>query len=349
MNDPGTSAAAPEITMKAVPRPNDGKHLRVAFVIMLAFFALAPFVMYPVFLMKVMCFALFACAFNLLLGYVGLLSFGHAMFLGIAGYAAAYVAKEGLKVEALRIGSLTIPVHLALPPFTPELAILAGVLTAGILGFVVGLIAIRRQGIYFAMITLALAQMVYFFCLQAPFTGGEDGIQAVPRGKLFGVLDLSNVTAMYATVFVIFVGGFLLIYRIIHSPFGQVLKAIRENEARATSLGYDIDRYKLIAFVLSAALSGLAGATNALVFQLAALNAVHWTMSGEVVLMTLVGGLGTVFGPVVGALAVLGMENYLAQLGAWVTIVQGAIFVICVLTFRRGIVGELARWIKKPL
>jgi branched-chain amino acid transport system permease protein len=349
MNDPGTSAAAPEITVKAVSLADDGKHLRVAFVIMLVFFALAPFVMYPVFLMKVMCFALFACAFNLLLGYVGLLSFGHAMFLGIAGYAAAYVAKEGLKLEALRIGSLAIPVHLALPPFTPELAIFAGVLTAGILGFVVGLIAIRRQGIYFAMITLALAQMVYFFCLQAPFTGGEDGIQAVPRGKLFGVIDLSNVTAMYATVFVIFVGGFLLIYRIIHSPFGQVLKAIRENEARATSLGYDVDRYKLIAFVLSAALSGLAGATNALVFQLAALNAVHWTMSGEVVLMTLVGGLGMVFGPVVGALAVLGMENYLAQLGAWVTIVQGAIFVVCVLTFRRGIVGELARWIKRSL
>jgi branched-chain amino acid transport system permease protein len=349
MNDPGKAAAAPDIAIKAVPRADTAKHLGFAFVIMLAFFALAPFVVYPVFLMKVMCFALFACAFNLLLGYVGLLSFGHAMFLGIAGYAAAYVAKEGLVIEAIRIKSLTIPVGITLPPFTPELAILTGVLTAGILGMVVGLIAIRRQGIYFAMITLALAQMVYFFCLQAPFTGGEDGIQAVPRGKLFGVIDLSNVAAMYATVFFIFVGGFLLIYRIIHSPFGQVLKAIRENEARATSLGYDVDRYKLIAFVLSAALSGLAGATNALVFQLAALNAVHWTMSGEVVLMTLVGGLGTVFGPVVGALAVLGMENYLAQLGAWVTIVQGAIFVICVLTFRRGIVGELARWIKKTL
>jgi branched-chain amino acid transport system permease protein len=236
-----------------------------------------------------------------------------------------------------------------LPPFTPELAILTGVLAAAILGYVAGLLAIRRQGIYFAMITLALAQMVYFFCLQAPFTGGEDGIQAVPRGKLFGVIDLSDVKAMYATVFVIFVAGFLVIFRIIHSPFGQVMKAIRENEPRATSLGYDTDRYKLIAFVLSATLAGLAGATNALVFQLAALNAVHWTMSGEVVLMTLVGGLGTVFGPVVGVLAVLGMENYLAQLGAWVTIVQGAIFVICVLTFRRGIVGELARWIKKPL
>jgi branched-chain amino acid transport system permease protein len=199
------------------------------------------------------------------------------------------------------------------------------------------------------MITLALAQMVYFFCVQAPFTHGEDGIQAVPRGRLFGLIDLGDVTAMYATVFAIFVAGFLFIRRVVNSPFGQVLKAIRENEARAISLGYDTDRYKLIAFVLSAALSGLAGATNALVFQLAALNAVHWTMSGEVVLMTLVGGMGTVFGPVAGALAVLSMENYLAQLGAWVTIVQGAIFMLCVLTFRRGIVGELASWLKKAL
>ena len=304
-------------------------HQRVAFVLMVAFFALGPFVIYPVFLMKVMCFALFACAFNLLLGFVGLLSFGHAMFLGMAGYTAAHAAKVwGL---------------------TPELAILCGAASACVLGIGAGLIAIRRQGIYFAMITLALAQMVYFFCVQAPFTHGEDGIQAVARGRLFGVIDLANVTAMYATVFVIFVSGFLLIYRIIHSPFGQVLKAIRENEARALSLGYDTDRYKLIAFVLSATLSGVAGATTALVFQLAALNAVHWTMSGEVVLMTLVGGLGTVFGPVVGALAVLAMENYLAQLGAWVTIVQGVIFVLCVLTFRRGIVGELAARLKKPL
>ena len=319
-------AGAPIAAPRSAGHP---QRVRVAFVVMIAFFALAPTVIYPVFLMKVMCFALFAAAFNLLLGYVGLLSFGHAMFLGFAGYTAAHAAKVwGL---------------------TPELAILCGAAAACVLGIVVGLLAIRRQGIYFAMITLALAQMVYFFCLQAPFTGGEDGIQAVPRGRLFGVIDLSNVWAMYATVFVVFVSGFLLVYRIIHSPFGQVLKAIRENEARATSLGYDTDRYKLIAFVLSATLSGVAGATNALVFQLAALNAVHWTMSGEVVLMTLVGGLGTVFGPVVGALAVLAMENYLAQLGAWVTIVQGAIFVVCVLTFRRGIVGELGRWLRKPL
>jgi branched-chain amino acid transport system permease protein len=302
---------------------------RVAFVVMLAFFLMAPAFIYPVFLMKVMCFALFACAFNLLLGYGGLLSFGHAMFLGMAGYTAAHAAKVwGLN---------------------PEFAILAGAAASCALGFLSGLIAIRRQGIYFAMITLALAQMVYFFCVQAPFTHGEDGIQAVPRGRLFGLIDLSDVRAMYATVFVIFFSGFLLIYRIIHSPFGQVLKAIRENEARAISLGYDTDRYKLLAYVLSATLAGLAGATNALVFQLAALNAVHWTMSGEVVLMTLVGGMGTVFGPVAGALVVLAMENYLAQLGAWVTIVQGVIFVVCVLTFRRGIIGELGHFLKKPL
>jgi branched-chain amino acid transport system permease protein len=305
------------------------RHQRIAFAVMFAFFAIGPAMIYPVFLMKVMCFALFACAFNLLIGYVGLLSFGHAMFLGMGGYTAAHAAKVwGL---------------------TPELAILAGAAASCVLGLVSGLIAIRRQGIYFAMITLALAQMVYFFCVQAPFTHGEDGIQAVPRGRLFGLVDLSNLHAMYVTVFVIFFAGFLLIYRIIHSPFGQVLKAIRENEARAISLGYDVDRYKLLAYVISAALSGVAGATNALVYQLAALNAVHWTMSGEVVLMTLVGGLGTVFGPVAGALVVLAMENYLAQLGAWVTIVQGVIFVVCVLTFRRGIVGELGRFLKKPL
>ena len=302
---------------------------RVAFLVMLVFFLAAPAVIYPVFLMKVMCFALFACAFNLLLGYSGLLSFGHAMFLGMAGYTAAHAAKVW--------------------GFNPEFAILAGTAVSCALGFLSGLIAIRRQGIYFAMITLALAQMIYFFCVQAPFTHGEDGIQAVPRGRLFGLFDLADVKAMYATVFVIFFSGFLLIYRVIHSPFGQVLKAIRENEARATSLGYNTDRYKLLAYVLSATLSGLAGATNALVFQLAALNAVYWTMSGEVVLMTLVGGMGTVFGPVAGALVVLAMENYLAQLGAWVTIVQGAIFVVCVLTFRRGIVGELGNFLKKPL
>ena len=304
-------------------------HQRIALVVMLAFFALAPALIYPLFLMKVMCFALFACAFNLLIGFGGLLSFGHAMFLGGAGYIAAHAAKVW--------------------GFPPEFAVLAGTAAAAVLGLAAGLIAIRRQGIYFAMITLALSQMVYFFCVQAKFTGGEDGIQAVPRGRLFGLLDLQDVTNMYVVVFAVFTGGFLLIYRIIHSPFGQVLKAIRENEPRSISLGYDTDRYKLLAFVLSATLAGLAGATKSLVFQLASLTDVHWSMSGEVVLMTLVGGLGTVFGPVVGALVIVAMANYLAQLGAWVTVVQGVIFVICVLTFRRGVIGELGNLIKRPL
>jgi branched-chain amino acid transport system permease protein len=308
---------------------NELRHQRVAFVLMAAILAAAPLVVYPLFMMKVMCFALFACAFNLLIGYVGLLSFGHAMFFGMASYVAAHAAKVwGL---------------------TPELAILCGTACSAALGFVAGSLAIRRQGIYFAMITLALAQMVFFFCLQVPFTGGEDGIQAVPRGRLFGLIDLTQVGAMYALVLAIFLGGFLLIYRIVHSPFGQILKAIRENESRAISLGYDVDRYKLLAFVLSAALAGLAGATKALVFQLASLTDVHWSMSGEVVLMTLLGGLGTVFGPVVGAAVIISMENYLAQLGAWVTVVQGIIFVICVLAFRRGVIGEVAQWLKKPL
>ena len=302
---------------------------KIALGVMAAFFLLAPLVLYPVFLMKAMCFALFACAFNLLIGFGGLLSFGHAMFLGTAGYATAHAAKVW--------------------GFPPEFAILFGTAVAALLGLVTGLLAIRRQGIYFAMVTLALAQMIYFFYLQAPFTGGEDGIQAVPRGKLFGFLDLSNVWAMYGLVFVIFMAGFLFIYRVIHSPFGQVLKAIRENEPRALSLGYDVNRYKLLAYVLSGTLAGLAGATKALVFQLASLTDVHWSMSGEVVLMTLLGGLGTVFGPVVGAFIIITMETYLAQLGAWVTIAQGIIFVICVLAFRRGVVGEIGNWLKKPL
>jgi branched-chain amino acid transport system permease protein len=305
------------------------KHQKIAFVVMLAIFAAAPLVVYPVFMMKVMCFALFACAFNLLIGFGGLLSFGHAMFLGTAGYIAAHAAKVW--------------------GFPPELAILAGTFAAFVLGVVTGLLAIRRQGIYFAMITLALAQMIYFFYLQAPFTHGEDGIQAVPRGRLFGFIDLTNIFAMYYTVLVVFFAGFVLIWRTIHSPFGQVLKAIRENEPRAISLGYDTTHYKFQAYVLSATLAGLAGATKAIVFQLASLTDVHWTMSGEVVLMTLLGGLGTIFGPVVGALIIITMENYLAHLGAWVTIVQGVIFVICVLTFRRGVIGEIANFIKKPL
>jgi branched-chain amino acid transport system permease protein len=305
------------------------RHQLIAFLLMVGFFAIAPVVVYPIFLMKVMCFALFACAFNLLLGFGGLLSFGHAMFLGTAGYAAAHSAKVW--------------------GFTPELAILFATGCAALLGWLVGLLAIRRQGIYFAMITLALAQMVYFFYLQAPFTGGEDGIQAVPRGKLLGLVDMSSAATMYPFVFGIFVFGFLLIWRVIHSPFGQVLKAIRENEPRAISLGYDTDRYKLIAFVLSAALAGLAGGTKSLVFQLASLTDAHWSMSGEVVLMTLLGGMGTIFGPVVGAAVIITMQNYLAQLGAWVTIVQGVIFVVCVIAFRRGVVGEIANLIKKPL
>ncbi len=297
----------------------------VGFVVMLAVFCAAPLVVYPVFLMKALCFALFACAFNLLLGFGGLLSFGHAMFLGTAGYVCAHAAKEW--------------------GFWPELAILTGTAASTVLGGLTGWLAIRRQGIYFAMITLALAQMLYFFYLQAPFTHGEDGIQAVPRGKLIGLIDLSGTLVMYYFVLAVFVFGFLLIARIVHSPFGQVLQSIRENEARAVSLGYDASQYKLLAFVLSAALAGLAGATKALVFQLASLTDVHWTMSGEVVLMTLLGGLGTIYGPVVGAFLVITMENYLAELGAWVTIAQGAIFVACVLAFRRGILGEIAaRW-----
>ncbi len=308
--------------------PTTLRHEYLAFGAMTVALVLAPFVVYPVFLMKALCFALFACAFNLLIGYVGLLSFGHAAFLGSAGYATAHAAKVW-----------------GLPP---ELALLFGAGVAGVLGFGIGALAIRRLGIYFAMTTLALAQMLYFFALQAPFTGGEDGIQAVPRGTMLGVLDLRDTLTLYFVVLAIFLGGFLLIYRTIHSPFGHVLTGIRDHEPRAVSLGYKADHYKLIAFVLSAALSGLAGGTKALVFQLASLTDVHWTMSGEVVLMTLLGGLGTVYGPVVGAFVVIALENYLAQLGAWLTVVQGAIFVVCVLTFRRGIVGELTALLKRP-
>ena len=289
----------------------------------------APFLFYPVFLMKALCLSLFACAFNLLVGYVGLLSFGHAAFFGSAAYITAYTVKAW--------------------GFPPELGILAGVAVAAAMGAVTGWLAIRRQGIYFAMITLAFAQMVAFFALQAPFTGGEDGIQGVPRGHLFGLIDLNPTLTMYYFVLAMFLIGFAIIVRAIDSPFGQVLKAIRENEPRALSLGYDVNRYKLLAFVLSATLAGLAGGTKAIVFQLASLTDVHWSMSGEVVLMTLLGGLGTVFGPVVGALIIVTMENYLAQLGAWVSIAQGIIFVICVLTFRRGVVGEIANALKKPL
>jgi branched-chain amino acid transport system permease protein len=307
----------------------DLRHQWVAAGLMVAFFAIAPYFIYPVFLMKVMCFALFACAFNLLLGFGGLLSFGHAMFFGTSGYAAAHAAKVwGL---------------------TPELSVLFATLCATVLAWVVGLLAIRRQGIYFAMITLALSQMVFFVYLQTPFTGGEDGIQGVPHGHLFGLIDLNNEVAMYVFVMAIFLLGFGLVWRIVHSPFGQVLKAIRENEQRALSLGYDTDRFKLIAFILSGTVAGMAGGTKALVFQLASLTDVHWTMSGEVVLMTLVGGLGTLFGPVIGAAIIVTMQNYLAQLGSWVTVVQGLVFVVCVMLFRKGVVGEIANLIKKPL
>ena len=316
-------------TLTAGVEARSETHRYVAFAVMLAVFAVAPLLVYPVILMSMLCFALFACAFNLLIGYGGLLSFGHAAFLGTGGYIAGHAAKVW-----------------GLPP---ELSLLAGTAAAALLGLGFGALAIRRQGIYFAMITLALAQMVYFFCLQAPFTGGEDGIQAIPRGRMFGVLDLTDMMTLYWVVLAVFLFGFLLIYRTIHSPFGQVLKAIRESEQRAISLGYDTDRYKLVAFVLSAALSGLAGSMKALVFQLASLTDVHWTMSGEVVLMALLGGLGTVFGPVVGAIIIISLQNYLAQLGAWVTVVQGLVFIVCVLAFRRGVVGELGRVLRRPL
>ena len=281
---------------------------------------------YLVFAMKVLCFALFACAFNLLLGFTGLLSFGHAAFFGTAAYITAYFCKEA--------------------GFSPELGILLGVVGSGVLGFLIGALAIRRQGIYFAMVTLALSQMVYFLAVQLPYTGGEDGIQGVPRGMLFGLIDLKDDVAMYYFVLAVFLFGFAIIMRAVHSPFGQVLKAIRENEPRAISLGYDVDRFKLMSFVISATLAGLAGSMKSLVFQLATLTDVHWHMSGEVVLMTLLGGMGTILGPVVGAGIVVGLQNYLANIGSWSTIATGFIFVICVLAFRRGVVGEIVAHLK---
>ncbi|MBI1205045.1 MAG: branched-chain amino acid ABC transporter permease [Rhodopseudomonas sp.] len=312
-------AAPPHGASPSVWRDNSET---ILFVIMAVGLIVAPFFTYPLFLMEAMCFALFACAFNLLIGYVGLLSFGHALYFGWGAYLSAYAAKSwGL---------------------TPELAILTGTATAALCGVVAGSLAIRRQGIYFAMITLALAQMMYFFALQVKLTGGEDGIQAVPRGFLFGLIDLRNEAAMYVVVLAIFLAGFLFIYRIIHSPFGEVLKAIRENEPRAISLGYKTERYKLIAFVLSATLAGLAGSTKAIVVQLASLTDVNWPMSGEVVLMTLVGGLGTIFGPIVGSFVILVMQYKLSVVGEWVLVIQGAIFVACVLLFRRGVIGEIA-------
>ena len=301
----------------------------IAFIVMLVLIVASPYVLYPVFLMRVLTAALFACAFNLMLGYVGLLSFGHAAFFGMGSYVAAWTMKTW-QVDA-------------------SIAIIFGGLTGAAFGLVLGYLAIRRSGIYFAMITLALAQMVYFFCLEAPFTGGEDGIQQVPRGHLFGFIDLNNDMTMYWVVAVVFLAGFLMVHRIIHSPFGQVLKGIRENEPRATSLGYRTDDYKLIAFVLSCMIAGVAGGTKALVFGIATLTDVHYSTSGEVVLTTLLGGLGTVFGPALGAVVVTSMENYLAQFGAWVTVTQGVIFMICVLAFRRGIIGELGAFLKISL
>jgi branched-chain amino acid transport system permease protein len=301
----------------------------LAFIAMVAFIVISPFFLYPVFLMKLLCFALFACAFNLLIGYVGLLSFGHAAYFGMGGYLAGHAAKVW--------------------GFSPELSILIGGAVGAALGLVIGWIAIRRQGIYFAMITLAFAQMVYFFCVQAPFTGGEDGIQSIPRGKFLGIVDLSPDMSMYWMTAAIFLIGFLLIHRIVHSPFGMVLKSIRENEPRATSLGYRTDDYKLMAFVLSAGLAGVAGGLKSIVFGIATLTDVFWTMSGEVVLMSLVGGLGTIFGPVVGAAVIITMQNYLAEFGAWVTVIQGVIFVLCVLAFRRGVVGEIGNWLRVRL
>ncbi|MEJ8835068.1 branched-chain amino acid ABC transporter permease [Ramlibacter sp. AN1133] len=297
--------------------------VRVTYLVLLALLIAAPLIgLYPVFVMKALCFALFACAFNLLLGFTGLLSFGHAAFFGFSAYVTGWIVKT--------------------QAWTPLLGILGGTAVAALLGLVFGLVAIRRQGIYFAMITLALAQMVFFVCLQAPFTGGEDGLQAVPRGALFGVLPLANDTVMYYVVLTIFVACFLAILRIVTSPFGQVLKMIRENEPRAISLGYEVDRYKLLAFVLSAALSGLAGSLKCLVMGLASLTDVDWTMSGEVILMSLLGGVGTFLGPVIGAGLVISLQDTLAdKVGAWVTVIIGAIFVVCVLAFRRGIVGEV--------
>jgi branched-chain amino acid transport system permease protein len=300
---------------------------RILYAVLLIAGLIAPAVVYPIFLMKALCFALFASAFNLLIGFTGLLSFGHAMFLGTAGYICGHAVKV--------LG------------FPTELGILAGVAASALIGYLVGSLAIRRQGIYFAMITLAFSQMIYFIYLQAPFTGGEDGLQSIPRGKFLGLVNLDEDIAMYYFTFAIVLFGFWMIYRTVHSPFGQVLKAIRENEARTLSLGYDVDKYKLLAFVLSAALSGLAGATKALVFKFETLTDVHWHMSGEVVLMTLLGGMGTILGPTVGAFIVVTLQNYLSSLEGWVTVITGAIFVLCVLAFRRGVVGEIAALLKK--
>ena len=324
----GTAATA---TVPAAPKAVSGisNGARLTYVVLLALAVVAPLVgLYPVFGMKLLCFALFACAFNLLLGFTGLLSFGHAAFFGMAAYVAGWMIKA--------------------QGWSPELGLLSGIGTGAGLGLIFGLVAIRRQGIYFAMITLALAQMVFFVCLQAPFTGGEDGLQGVPRGSLFGVLSLGSDLTLYYVVLAIFVACFLGIIRIVTSPFGQVLKMIRENEPRAISLGYAVDKYKLLAFVLSAALAGLAGSLKTIVMGFASLTDVHWSMSGEVILMSLLGGVGTFFGPVFGSGVVIALQNLLAdKVGAWVTVIIGAIIVVCVLAFRKGAVGELQAWLER--
>jgi branched-chain amino acid transport system permease protein len=302
----------------------------IVFVIMTVLLAIVPFTgLYPFFVMQALCFALLACAFNLLIGYGGLLSFGHAMFLGTAGYCTGH---------ALKVWGLT-----------PELGIVVGVAAAFALSIVTGYISIRRQGIYFSMITLALSQLLYFLYVQTPFTHGEDGIQGIPQGRLFGLFDLSKPTVLYYVVLVGFLAGFLLIFRAINSPFGEVLKSIRENEQRAISLGYKTDQYKMLAFILSGTLAGFAGALKVFVAQNASLTDVEWQMSGQIVLMTLVGGLGSIYGPVVGAFIIIAMQNYLAGFGQWVQVIQGAIFVACVLAFRRGIVGEIAHFFRRSL
>ncbi len=309
---------------------NDIQRLsRIALWAGFALLVAAPFIgLYPIFMMKALCYAIFACAFNLLLGYTGLLSFGHAAYLGAAAYATGWLVRSA--------------------GWSPELGVLAGTLIAGACGLAVGLIAIRRQGIYFAMVTLAMAQMIYFVFLQAPFTGGEDGLQGVPRGKLFGLLSLADDKVLYYVVLAVFVAVFLFIIRIVHSPYGQVLKAIRENEPRAVSLGYDVDRYKLLAFVLSTAIAGLAGSMKTLVLGFASLTDAHWSLSGEVVLMTLLGGMGTFAGPVIGAFTIIGLQNFLAdQVGSWINVIIGVIFVVCVIAFRKGFVGELLAWLQR--
>src|ERR1700686_2541204 len=302
----------------------------VVFMIMAGLLALVPWTgIYPFFVMQALCFALLACAFNLLIGYGGLLSFGHAMFLGTAGYITAH---------ALKVWGVT-----------PELGILIGTAGAAGLGVITGVVAIRRQGIYFAMITLALSQLLYFIYLQTPFTHGEDGIQGVPQGYLFGIFNLANSTVLYYVVLAGFLFGFLVIFRTINSPFGEVLKAVRENEPRAISLGYKTEQYKLVAYILSGTLAGLAGSLKVFVAQNASLTDVEVAMSGQIVLMTLAGGLGTVLGPVFGAFVIDAMQQNLSGLGQWVTVIQGAVFVVCVLTFRRGVIGEIAHFFRRSL